>query len=107
MKNRAKLRIIGACLLLIESLAGCTRSIDRDFVYAGYRGDAEEVKVLLQRGANAEALAMDGWTALTMAAREGHLDAAQVLLRSGAKVDTPEGGGNTALYWAAFNDHLD
>ena len=47
---------------------------------------------------------MDGWTALTMAAREGHADTLTALLRAGTKVNAPE-GGNTALFWAAIHDH--
>jgi len=98
---------IGAALglLSLASLAGCGRSVDQKLVAAANRGDTNDIRNLLQQGANPQALAADGWTALTMAAREGHLEAVDLLVRSGANVDAPEGGGNTALYWAAFYDH--
>ena len=107
MKNKPKAPTIAACLLLIGFSGGCARSIDKDLIIAAGAGDAEQVRILVQEGANPNALALDAWTPLTTAAREGHLEAVKVLLDSGAKIDAPEGGGNTALFWAAFYDHRD
>ena len=107
MKNEMKVPTIAAWALLIAFSGGCARSIDKDLIIAAGAGDAEQVRALVQKGANPNALALDGWTALTMAAREGRLEAVQVLLQSGAKIDAPEGGGSTALFWAAFYDHRD
>jgi hypothetical protein len=107
MKKRVKARTIAAYLLLIGFSGGCARSIDKDLIIAAYDGNVEQVRALVQKGANPNALAVDAWTPLTVAAREGHLEAVKVLLDSGAKIDAPEGGGNTALFWAAFYDHRD
>jgi ankyrin repeat protein len=96
-----------AVLLAAIAVGGCVRSIDEDLVNTAYFGDVHQIRVLLQRGADPNALAMDDWTALTVASREGHVEAVKLLLHSGANIDLPEGGGNTALYWAAFDDRRD
>ena len=59
---------------------------------AASAGEVDTIKALIQRGADPNVLAVDGWNALCIAAREGHLQAVDLLLRSGAKIDGPEGG---------------
>lgn len=44
----------------------------------------ELLQILIEAGANVNAMARDGWTALMMAARDGYYDHAELLLRSGA-----------------------
>lgn len=99
--------VISAVLLAALAAGACVRRLNWDLVDAAGDGDVDRIKALLQKGADPNALAMDGWTALTMASREGHVEAVNLLLHSGAKIDLPEGGGNTALYWAAFDDRRD
>ena len=106
--TRSVLMVCFATFLAIFSAGGCARDIDKDLVHAAYVGDIHQIEGLLDsRGANPNKIAVDGWNALSIASREGHVEAVQVLLHSGARIDDPEGGGNTALFWAAFYDHLD
>ena len=49
--------------------------------------------------------AKDGWTALTIAAREGHETVVRLLLDNGASVDKPAKHGWTALILAAEENH--
>lgn len=107
MTIRFALKTIAAQLLLLSVLGGCARSVDEDLVIAASKGDSEQIRALLKKGANPNVVAVDGWTPLTAAASEGHPETVQILLRSGAKIDAPEGGGNTALFWAAFYNHTD
>lgn len=61
--------------------------------YAAAGGDPEITGILVTRGADLNARAVAGFTALMMAAREGHEEAAEVLLRAGAdpKLTNSEG----------------
>jgi ankyrin repeat protein len=99
-----KLATASLALIVVLFIYGCTRSRDVDLINAVHAHDIATVQRLIQRGANPQALAADGWTPLTMAAREGDTQIIALLLRCGAAVDQPEGGGNTALFWASFYD---
>ena len=47
----------------------------------------------------------DGWTALMLAAQNGHEQVARVLLEAGAVVGAQNNDGSTALMHAARNGH--
>ncbi|CAG2187343.1 ARMS [Mytilus edulis] len=52
--------------------------------------------------------AVDGWTALMMAAEWGHLEICRLLIDRGCKIDITETGrGETALMFAACGGHLE
>ena len=64
------------------------------------------IEKLLKAGADANAAAPEGETALMTAARTGNVEAARVLLAHGASVDARESWrGQTALMWAAAQNH--
>ena len=50
---------------------------------------------------------MKGFTALGVAAKDGHLDVVKELIASGADINAPSRSVHTALYNAAQNGHLD
>ena len=70
-------------------------------VLAAAGGHTAAVEALLRLGADPDATASDGWTALMRAAYKGHADAVAALLRGGAAVDAVDEDGATALMWAA------
>lgn len=70
------------------------------FVEAAYKGDTNLLKKYLKLGANIDGHALDDWTALTIAAREGKINTVKWLLNNEADINLPEGGGNTPLFWA-------
>jgi len=78
---------------------------DSMFCLAGGRGDAEMVKLMLDRGAAIEAKDEDGWTAIMLAAYNGHTEIVKMLLDRGAAVEARDADGNTALMWAAMEGH--
>ena len=49
----------------------------------------------------------DGWTALTKAASEGHLDILKALIAAGANKDEVNGYDDTPLTMAAINGHVE
>jgi len=66
---------------------------------------AEKVRILLDNGADVNAVTPDGWTPLLMAARAflWHPEAIQVLLSAGADVNAVTTEGRSALMLAADN----
>src|SRR4029453_19455025 len=69
-------------------------------------GNAVIIERLLKAGADANAVATEGETALMTAARTGNVDAVKVLLAHGADVNAKENWhGETALMWAVSEKH--
>ena len=68
-------------------------------------GDTEGLRALLDRGADVNAAADAGWTALMSAAFNGHDACLTVLLDRGADVNLQSNNGMTVLIYAAFNGH--
>lgn len=85
----------------------CCCGSGKQVVDVAAQGDLDDMKRLILQGANVNAFALDDWTPLTIASREGHLHMVKFLVENGADVNQMEGGGNTALFWAAFGGHAD
>ena len=65
--------------------------------YAAFEGRAEVISYLIEKGADRNALAPNGFSALMLAARGGHLEATRALLYDDADVAIKGPGGETAL----------
>lgn len=68
-------------------------------------GKLAQVKALINRGANLDALEADKWTPMMLAAQNGHLDVVRELVDRGAKINQVADDGVTALRQAAQNGH--
>jgi ankyrin repeat protein len=67
--------IVITLTVLLIPLAGLGADLDEDMIKAAYRGDITMVKDCLAKGADINAKMEDsGWTALMLAASEGHVD---------------------------------
>lgn len=73
--------------------------------YAAFENRAELLRYLIQKGAEKDALAANGHTALMLAARGGHLEAARALLYEDVDVNVRGPGGETALRIARARKH--
>jgi len=69
------------------------------------KGDLEEVKRLLEKGADVNAKDKDGWTPFSRAANDGHKEVAELLIAKGADMNTKDNWGETPLYQAVENGH--
>lgn len=69
-------------------------------------GEMQTVELLLQSGVSPNVTDSYGWTALMLAARDGHEQIVQRLLTAGADVYRRNRAGGTALLAAAVNGHV-
>ena len=65
--------------------------------YAAFQDRADMIRYLVAKGADKDALAPNGYTALMLAARGGHTDAARALLQEDVDINVRSPDGNTAL----------
>ncbi|CAK8990518.1 unnamed protein product [Durusdinium trenchii] len=73
---------------------------------AANRGHLEVVRLLLEAGADKDAVRTDGATALFIAAKNGHLEVVRLMLEAGADKDAVQTEGPTALFIAAQKGHF-
>lgn len=73
-----------------------------DLHYAAVEGRLDDLRHLIDEGADVAAGDAALITPLHMACQQGHVDVAQALLTAGAPVDLPDSFGNTPLWRAVF-----
>merc|ERR1712091_143840 len=74
-------------------------------MWAASNGHERVVELLQQHGAEINAQANDGVTALMLAARNGHERVVEVLLRHSAEINLQASKGYTALMYPAIYGH--
>ncbi|MCB9677257.1 MAG: ankyrin repeat domain-containing protein [Alphaproteobacteria bacterium] len=75
--------------------------------HACYRDHVAVIRLLLERGADANAVAVGECVPIHMAATEGGAEAVHVLADGGADLNIPDDTGVTALHYAALPGRLD
>jgi len=82
--------------------------LNKKLLDAGAKGNLQDVKSLIKRGADINAQdKFSGWTPLHFAAFYNELDALKLLVQLGADVNTQDKSGWTPLHYAARDDKLD
>ena len=69
-----------------------------------YQLDLEDIRVLIDAGADVNAKDEDGWTPLLLAVDCGHLEALQTLIDVGADVNAKNNSGDTPLHYMVSYD---
>jgi len=93
---------VGVARILVEAGAPVRKPEWTPLHYAAFEGRAEMIRYLLDKGAEKDAIAPNGHTALMLAARGGHVDAARVLLHDDADPRHKGPQGETALLIATW-----
>ncbi|KAH0419847.1 hypothetical protein CcaCcLH18_14269 [Colletotrichum camelliae] len=75
--------------------------------FASRNGHMEMVRLLLEKGADMNAVDNEGQTPMYVASYYGHLDVLQHLIKRGADKDIPNKDSWTPLYTASRNGHLE
>lgn len=79
--------------------------VNRDLVAAAGDNDVKKINLLIVKDKKyINSIALDGWTALTIASCKGHEEIVELLLQNGADVDFT--ADKTALFWATYYGHL-
>jgi beta-lactamase regulating signal transducer with metallopeptidase domain len=109
----APMRVVGAAIVDAEASGDQRRSIanrvsrgDRALVEAAEEGDLDEVKSLLDAGAQVNATVDGDGSPLIVAAREGHIGIVTFLLDRGADSNLGVEGDGNPLIMAAREGHL-
>ena len=100
--------VILVLFLSVESSNAYT-DIDVKLFNAAQRGNLEEIRTLLEQGADINIrLGVDQWTPLMTASREGRLEAVELLLAEGADPNIRDARFNkNAYHWALQYGHRD
>ena len=94
------------CIALGAGWAGAAVTAPpEDLINAANSGDAAIVQALLAKGADVNAKANNGATALMLASQNGHNEVVQDLLAKGADVNAKMTDGATALFLASLYRH--
>lgn len=78
---------IGMCLIShpAESAGPKPGELDRALIYTAREGDLENMKEMIDRGADINATMAHGWTALSLAKSRRYSDIVDLLEKAGAK----------------------
>ena len=115
-KNRRASVSIYVCIMislfvfaLMCPSSGYSKELNQALIEAAWSGDVERVKELLAtKGVDINSKTeKSGWTALMLAATEGHCDVVKALVENGADVNAKDVISNTALMSASMNGHTD
>jgi hypothetical protein len=101
MRNNSTIAILVACLALIPA---CRQDIRTELLEAAKSGQSEQVKKLLDAGADVNTQNADGFTALKWAVVRGHTSTVQILLNAGANVNILDNRSQTPLMLALEED---
>ena len=116
MKTRMLVLIINYVLALVFITGSCattTEIKEKDdikpevFLQVVKNGDGDEVKRLIEAGADVNAQSKKGVTALMLASLMGHPEVAKLLIEAGADVNEKEKLGVTALMLTSGQGHPD
>ncbi len=97
---------LGVLVLAVGAWVGrkvyVSKIVQEQLLRAAGEGKLDEVKMLLDAGANKDAADYSGMTALMGAALEGKQEVVKLLIEEGANKDAADYNGGTALMGAAF-----
>jgi ankyrin repeat protein len=105
----ARIRVVAGISFAIILFAGpCAADRVEDFFKAAAQGDVDELKLLIEHGADVNAKRpQEGSTVLMIACKQGNVRLVDLLLKKGADVNSANVNGWTALMAAAADGHTE
>jgi hypothetical protein len=98
--------LLTLALALTAAAQDPKQALNEQLYEAARKGDAAEVKAVLDKGADVNAKFRYGATALFKAAERGHTEVVKLLIERGADVNVRDTFyGATAMYWAMDKGH--
>jgi ankyrin repeat protein len=101
MKTISKISLIVTVILIFCSAA---KSQDDKFLTAAANGDVAKVNSFLKKGGDVNTKNNLKWTALSYAAKFGHLDVVKALIENGANINYKNNTGFTPVVIAFLNN---
>src|SRR5688572_15552213 len=106
LKRTTLLALLSLALCLTAAAQDPKQALNDQLYEAARKGDAAEVKALLDKGADVNAKFRYGATALFKAAERGHTEVVKLLIERGADVAVKDTFyGATAMTWALDKGH--
>ena len=102
-----RIRRACACVLVLCGIGLAHAQPNEDLAIAAFNDRAAQVKDMLAKGADANAVNNSGEPVLVVAARSNATGSVDVLLAAGAKVNGRTPNGDSALMAAAINGNLE
>lgn len=100
--------LVIAMVLACGAMIPHARAEDRDLHLPALHGDVEDVKSLIRKGADVNAVSrVSGQTPLHAAAEGGSTEVCNLLIAHGAKLNVKDDWGKTPLFTAAANGNVD
>jgi Ankyrin repeats (3 copies) len=81
--------------------------MDDKLLDACKRGEAEQARLLLGKGASVNATDSNGWSPLHWACRSGHMSTVRLLIESGGNVNAKNKSGTTPLHLASHHGRVE
>ncbi len=91
----------------VTKLTPMQKELNDKLISAAENEDINNIKNLIEKGADVDVRNWLRRTALHYAASEGNVDVAKVLIENEADVDAKDDDGWTVLHWAAWNGNVD
>jgi uncharacterized protein len=91
----------------IDTGVAYTGELNQDLLIAARNGDMPRMRSLLADGANPNAVAANGYSALMHAAEMGHKDSVEALVAGGGQPNAKNNKGDTALLLATIEGYKD
>lgn len=107
-KKVKKLIVVFSIALILLSVTGCQTAgqsfieidTDLELLDAIRSNRSEEAKLLIENGANPNAVNREGWTPLLLAVRYDQSEIARLLIGKNADINSANNNGFTALMYA-------
>lgn len=108
LKKLILIILLSNCIKFINNIKNLNKNINQDLINASKTGNVEEVKILLEKGADTNHRDDNSrLTSLLYASRNGYIEIVKLLIEKGANVNEKSAEGCAALVLASEKGHME